>query len=458
MTIFYFLAVGAAPLVLCFMAERFFFTYYMTRSEKRKNIIRNCKFLQPNFIGRLRYPMGIISIGILHLSQNTDFAGILISDKTAFYFWTLWMISDITDGTIARRYSLNTKAGETIDPLSDKLMQFPLILYLSYLGYANFWLVLVYVGVDSAGQLLRKLKTQQKANIFGKGKTFLVVILIAAVYSQHIFWGKLFFNPTNLLMVCVIFLAISSIFFRFVPNYQYGNVLSFTNFFCGIGGIVLVIVSKENIIYAFLLVFLGQFLDLYDGRAVRKWGGTLRGELYDDIADGTNFGGTISLIIFATVSNLYLAIFLMTIYFTFTVYRLYYFIINKRKENIAKTQAVEVFQGLPTPASASFVGSSLILLVKYQMIFSEKIILFLQAFIVIFASLLMVSKIPYIHFAQKILPKVSNTIKAISMIFIILLLLWSFDNMNFVYLIYFLFTCTMLYLVFGIEFSKKLTK
>ena len=42
--------------------------------------------------------------------------------------------------------------------------------------------------------------------------------------------------------------------------------------------------------------FFGQFLDLYDGRAVRRWGGTLRGELYDDIADGTNFGGTVAFI------------------------------------------------------------------------------------------------------------------------------------------------------------------
>ena len=451
MNIFSFLLIGVAPLVLLFFIERFFFVYYMSRSVARKNIIRNAWFFQPNFICRLRYPMGIITVVILYFSQYTDF--FLISEKTAFYFWTFWMISDVTDGTVARRYDLDTKEGAAIDPLSDKLMQFPLIVYLSYLGYASILLVLVYIVVDTVGQLLRNLKAKQQANLFGKGKTFLIVILITVTYSQHIFWGKLFFNPSDLLMICAVLLAVTSIFFRFIPNYYYGNLLSFTNLFCGALGVVLIIIDKENAIYAFLLVFLGQFFDLYDGRVIRIWGGTKRGELYDDIADAVTFGITISFIIYAVLENFILALFLMLIHFCFTVYRLYRFVANKRKKNISQFEGVSVFQGLPTPASASFLGSGFLILAKYQDIFSMQTKLVLQILLTLLTSFLMVSKIPYIHFAQQVLPKISNSVKAISMIFIILLLLLGVDKNNFSYFIYFLFISTMLYIIFGIQFK-----
>jgi CDP-diacylglycerol--serine O-phosphatidyltransferase len=455
MTLSYFFLVGVLPLVLFFLIERFFLSYYMTRSEHRKNIIRNQRLLQPNFIGRARYPMGLVTVAILYFSQYTDF--FLISEKTAFYFWTVWMISDVSDGTIARHYSLDTKEGAAIDPLSDKLMQFPLILYLSYLGYLSIWIVFIYILIDTMGQLLRSLKSKQQANLFGKGKTFLIVVLITLIYSQHIFWGKLFFNPSDLILGCAILLSVASICFRFIPNYYYGNMLSFTNFFCGILGIILILWDKEKAIYAFLLVFLGQFLDLYDGRAVRKWGGTKRGELYDDIADGTNFGGTVSFIIFATVAHSWFVFVLMFIYFNFTIYRLYRFILDKRKNKLEKTEAVSIFQGLPSPAGASLVGSGLLVLSKYQNIFSDQITLILQILLVFIASFLMVSKIPYIHFAQQIIPNISNSIKAISMIFIILLLLWGFDNRDFSYLSYFVFLSTVGYLIFGIQISKAKT-
>lgn len=453
MTLTSFLLIGVAPLLFFFLIERFFLVYYMSRTEARKNFIRNAYFLQPNFIGRLRYPMGLVTVAILYFSQYTDF--FLISEKTAFYFWTVWMISDISDGTIARGYSLNTKEGAAIDPLSDKLMQFPLILYLSYLGYVSIWLVLVYIFVDTMGQLLRSLKTKQQANLFGKGKTFLIVILISLIYSQHIFFEKLFFNPANLLMGGTILLALTSIFFRFIPNYFYGNLLSFTNFFCGLGGIVLILISKENAIYAFLLVFLGQFFDLYDGRVVRRWGGTKRGELYDDIADAVTFGAAISFIIYATMDILFFAVPLMLIHFCFTIYRLYRFVSNKKKQNISPLEEVGIFQGLPSPASASFVGAGFLILAKYQNIFLPQIALVLQILLVLLTSFLMVSKIPYIHFAQKVLPKISNSVKAISMIFIILLLLLGVDKNNYSYFIYFLFISTILYIIFGIQFQKS---
>ena len=64
------------------------------------------------------------------------------------------MMSDLTDGTIARIYGLETKEGAVIDPMSDKLLQIPALFYLVFLGLANFWIILTYTIVDFLGQFL----------------------------------------------------------------------------------------------------------------------------------------------------------------------------------------------------------------------------------------------------------------------------------------------------------------
>ena len=202
---------------------------------------------------------------------------------------------------------MSTPQGASIDPLSDKLMLLPPLFYLVYLESVNIWLVSVFIVLDFGGQYLRRFKKKKQANIFGKAKTFLLVIFLGVAYIQLVYWGQIYWNFTDRVMVALISLSAASVFFRFIPNNWYGNFLTFTNFSCGIIGIILIIYGFR-IEYAFLLIFLGQFMDLYDGRVVRRWGGTLRGELYDDIADGTNFGGTVAFIILATVQNWWFSI------------------------------------------------------------------------------------------------------------------------------------------------------
>ena len=450
---YYFLLVGVLPIVLFFLLERFLLLYYMQKTPNRILFVQNSWFLKPNFICLIRYPMGLITVAILYFSQTNDY--FLISEKTAFYFWTFWMITDISDGTIARRYQLVTKEGAAIDPLSDKLMQFPLILYLCYLGYASWLIASIYIFIDSLGQLSRNFKLRQKANIFGKAKTFLIVVLITLIYSQQIWFDKVFLNLANSLLIFSIFLSVASMLFRFIPNNYYGNLLSFINLLCGCVALFLIILDKENMIFAFFLVFIGQFLDLYDGRVVRKWGGTKRGELYDDIADAVTFGFAVGFIIFAAIENFTLALILMLLHIVFTIYRLYRFTVNKRKQNLGRRKTVNVFQGLPSPASASFVGSSIIVLEKYQTIFSDKTVLFLQAITALLADFLMVSKIPYLHFAKEILPKTHNSIKVISMVFILFWVLWDIESKDFANFFYFIFTGSILYLIFGINFYNK---
>ena len=348
-----FILYSFVPIFSFFLLERFFFAYYFKKTERRKNFIRNTKFLHPNNISKFRYPVGVLCVVVYHF----------FSPQLALFIWGISMISDITDGTIARHYKMSTPQGASIDPLSDKLMLIPPLVYLVYLEVANIWLVSTFVILDLGGQYLRRFKAEKRANVFGKAKAFLIVICVGLAYVQLTYWGKVYWDFSDRLLVVIIGLSVASIFFRFIPNNWYGNFLTFTNFSCGVAGIIL-IASGFRVEYAFLLIFFGQFLDLYDGRAVRRWGGTLRGELYDDIADGTNFGGTVAFIVLATVKNWWFSIPLALIYLYCTIYRLYRFIKNKREQNIASDKGVSTFVGMPSPAGAFFVSSSLILLGK----------------------------------------------------------------------------------------------
>ncbi len=436
------------PIAFVFLLERFFFSYYFQKTEKRKNFIRNTKVFHPNNISKFRYPVGFLCIAIYHY----------FSPQLALLLWAISMLTDLTDGTIARHYKMSTPQGASIDPLSDKLMLLPPLLYLVYLQVANIWLVSVFIVLDLVGQYLRRFKSKKQANVFGKAKTFLIVICLSLAYVQLTYWGKIYWDFSDRLVVAMVGLSVASIFFRFIPNNWYGNFLTFTNFSCGVGGIILIIYGFR-IEYAFLLIFFGQFLDLYDGRAVRKWGGTLRGELYDDIADGTNFGGTVSFIILAVVKNYWLSIPLAVIYFCCTIYRLYRFIKNKREQNIDGDKGVTVFVGMPSPAGAFFVGSSLILLEQTHFFsWNAETRIGLEIAVVLLSSFLMISKIPYIHFAQIILPRISNIIQAVSMIGIILLLLWSIKNSDFFLLIILFWTMSVIYLISGIQQWLQKTK
>ena len=74
----------------------------------------------------------------------------------------------------------------------------------------------------------------------------------------------------------------------------------------------------------------------------------------------------------------------------------------------------------------------------------------LKIAVVLLSSFLMISKIPYIHFAQKIIPRIPNIIQAVSMIGIILLILWSLKNSDLFLLILLFWIMSLLYLIFGI--------
>ncbi|MFQ5560109.1 MAG: CDP-alcohol phosphatidyltransferase family protein [Nitrospinota bacterium] len=378
------------PILLLFSAERFSLRM-LSGTHERREWVRGTFWLHPNFITRCRYPMGFISIFIYHFSP---LAGV--------FWFAFWMITDLTDGSIARYFDLHTEEGETLDPFSDKLLYFPPLFYFSWLGLIDIALFFFFLAFDCFGQISRYFIKKKSANLFGKSKTFMAVITLVVIAAKEIYfpylewrahwtsWGIL----PNWLLLITVSLAFFSSFFKVVPNYWYANILSLLNLCCGLTGIVLLLLGKPTVV-SFGLIFLGQLLDLFDGRAAERWGSTPKGELLDDLADGTSFGGTLAVLIFFSMGETRWAFAVALIHFSATVFRLVRFLKEKRAVGIQG--GVELFSGLPAPAAALLTGSAILLFQDY---------IALQTGVVLFSSLLMVSRISYIHFGRVILPSI----------------------------------------------------
>lgn len=386
------------PVVLALAAERFL-VYRCIRTPAQIAWVRARPWLRPNAISQLRFPMGVVTVALFHFGWP----------RAAFLFFAFWMITDLTDGDIARRCGLSTERGETIDPLSDKLMYLPLLVYFAWRGLYEPWLVAAFVFFDVVGQVSRRFIPNKAANLFGKSKTFLVVILLGST-ALHQIYGPLpvgrLLRP--LLAMCTA-LAVCSTAFRVIPNYWYANILSLMNLVCGLAGIA-VLVAGEPPVYAFGLVFLGQFLDLFDGRAAEKWGSTPRGEIFDDVADGTSFGLTVGLLVARSFDHLWLGVGVGLVHLAATVYRLIRFVVEKRKAGIAG--GVKTFAGLPSPGGALMTGSACLLLPTDAA----------KAAAVLATAALMASRVSYAHFGRAVLPRIPKIVKVAALAAFLILL------------------------------------
>lgn len=390
----------ALPVLLMLGAERFA-VYWFLRKPEQVAWVRNHAWLHPNAISRARYPMGIISVILLHFGFP----------RTCFLFFTFWMITDITDGDIARKCDLHTEEGETIDPLSDKLMYIPLMIYLAWSGWFSPLLVGLFLVFDIVGQASRYFLPIKAANLFGKAKTFLVVVLLIVLGLEWIYGPLPLLGRSiqPLLGMCA-FLAFCSTAFKLIPNYWYANILSLMNLVCGLAGCWVILTGKPPV-YALGLVFLGQFLDLFDGRAAQRWGSTPRGEIFDDVADGTSFGLTVGLIVATSFANIWIGGAIGVFYLAAVVYRLVRFVVEKRKAGIAG--GVTAFSGMPSPGGALLAGTTCVLMPGL-----------VSGLIVIATSLLMVSRVPYAHFGRSVLPKIPKVVRVLFLgVFLFLLAL-----------------------------------
>ena len=385
----------------------------ITTSPRGREFIRRHIIFHPNTLSLLRIPQGAISIVF-----------------AAYNHWSLavlwfagWMITDLTDGTIARNCDLSTETGKWLDPLSDKCMTFPGLLYFS-LGSnvacpLHLYSVLIFLAIDTIGQVSRLFIKKSAANSFGKAKTALVTILLLLLSLNQ--FTKIIPSPIfiEVMMVTCIILAFLSFYCKAIPDNWYANSLTLCNFLCGLAAIYLVWFKGWHA-RAFGLVFLGQFFDLFDGRMARKYGSTPLGAFFDDVADATSFGIAIGCVIFHGLAfrepciNVCVATFVSVFYVCCLIYRLYRFL--KPTRQLPKG----IFQGLPSPAGALAAGS--VILVTFHM--ESKLLSYCAAVMVVAISLLMISNIPYKHFGQTLWPNMPRGLKLL--LFIVLIILVNF--------------------------------
>ena len=387
------------PVAVMFAVERFL-VHRMVRTPEQIEWVRGQVLLHPNVISQMRYPMGLVTVALYHYGWQ----------RAAFLFFTFWMITDLTDGDIARKCGLATKEGESIDPLSDKLMYTPLLVYLAWQGVYSGLAVTVFLVFDFAGQLSRRFIHRTAANLFGKAKTFLVVVLFI-ITGLEVIYGPLPLLGRTIrpLLVFVTGLAVCSTAFKVIPNYWYANILSLMNLVCGLLGAA-VIVSGGEPTHAFGLVFLGQFLDLFDGQAAERWGSTPKGEIFDDVADGTTFGLTVGLIVTTSFQSLAMGLVLGGAHLVATIYRLVRFVVEKRKDGI--DGGVTTFSGMPSPGGALLAGSACLLLVGDWW----------KAAAVIATSVLMVSRVPYAHFGRTVMGNIPKIVRVLVLALFLVLL------------------------------------
>ena len=435
-TLFKLFFYNVLPISCMFGLERYVL-YRLARSQRGQEWVRSKYWLHPNFISRCRYAAGVLSLLLYHTGTWLD-AGNSASGwhHAGIFCFAFWTISDITDGTIARDFKLHSVEGESIDPLSDKLLILPPLVYFAILGVIPLIFVTTLLLVDVVGQASRHFIANKAANLFGKAKTFLAVITLALIAMQQVYFPGNSWEIYKVTLIGALFLAFFSMFFKIVPNYWYANILSILNLTCGLGGIILILFFHK-VGLAFALVFLGQFLDMFDGRAAERWGSTPHGELLDDLADGTNFGGSISMIIFYSFDRGLLGFALAALHFTATTFRLYRFLKNKKAAGIEG--GIELFSGLPAPAGALLAGSTALLHAGDTF----------RIVCLIGAALLMVSKIPYIHFGRVILPAIPKLVKVFLLVMILLIIWFGYQPGNLQFLYWAFFVVAVAYVATG---------
>ena len=141
-----FLLLTVAPTFCMFLAERGMIRL-LVKAPWGFDWVRRTSWMHPNAISRARYPMGLFSVAVFH-AGNFIPGGVFLWHHLGIYCFTFWIISDITDGSIARHFDLHTEEGKSIDPLSDKLLLFPPLFYFAWLGRVEFFPVVFFLVFD----------------------------------------------------------------------------------------------------------------------------------------------------------------------------------------------------------------------------------------------------------------------------------------------------------------------
>mgnify|MGYP002640647275 CR=1 FL=1 len=132
----------------------------------------------PNFLTTIRIVVVPI-LGWLLFKENADTESNRIIVGTLFIVAAL---TDIADGTIARKYDLITNFGKIFDPIADKALIGVSLIGLSYLGLLAWWITWVILFREVFVTLLRFWVINKgviPASRGGKAKTIVQIVAIS---------------------------------------------------------------------------------------------------------------------------------------------------------------------------------------------------------------------------------------------------------------------------------------
>jgi cardiolipin synthase len=146
----------------------------------RESLLSDISINLPNSLTVLRILLVPVFVGLL-LYGHYDIALIIL---------LIAALTDILDGMVARMTNQQTRLGEYLDPLADKLLLMSAIVTLSVLHFIPIWAVIVVVSRDAillAGTILANL-TEIDIDIsptsLGKGTTFAQICYVIAMMLQ----------------------------------------------------------------------------------------------------------------------------------------------------------------------------------------------------------------------------------------------------------------------------------
>jgi cardiolipin synthase (CMP-forming) len=131
----------------------------------------------PNILTTIRFLLVFVYITVFYYNNTHPILYAMI-------IFLIAGLTDILDGTIARKFNLITKYGQTMDPLADKTMQLTVLTTLAFAGYIELWILYIILGKEAfmiiSGMILyfSKTKIVIPSNAFGKITTVLIYLAI----------------------------------------------------------------------------------------------------------------------------------------------------------------------------------------------------------------------------------------------------------------------------------------
>ena len=149
----------------------------------------------------------------------------IVQDKyiEAFIFLTISGLTDILDGTIARKFNFITNFGKLIDPLADKATQISILVTLSLKDIIPMWiLIIVFIkefAMISGASFLYGKELVVSSKWFGKLSTVLFYLTIVASFTIK-YWNTVsqsFILPQ--FDIYIYYLALAATVFSLVMYY-----------------------------------------------------------------------------------------------------------------------------------------------------------------------------------------------------------------------------------------------